>query len=117
MSDLPESNGKPSATGPDVCTGIVGARTCCDVMKLQLRVGERGIVEEVQFRAFGCGTARAIASYVAGYMRGKTIDEAGTLTRSRLVQAMSLPPHEHHCAALAEEAIRAVVDDHRRKSA
>lgn len=100
---------------PQVCTGIVGAKTCCDVMKLQLSVDDRGFVIRAEFRAFGCRTARAIASYVADYLRGKPLAAAEAITRTRLVESLALPPQEVHCAALAEEAVRAVVEQHRNR--
>jgi len=98
-----------------VGTGLVGAPACGDVMKLQIRVNEQGIIEDAKFKTFGCGSAIASSSLVTEWIKGKTVDEAGTIKNTEIAQHLSLPPVKLHCSMLAEDAIRAAIKDYKQK--
>lgn len=97
----------------NVGTGIVGAPECGDVMKLQLKISEQGVVEDAKFKTFGCGSAIASSSYVTELVKGKTVDEVEQIKNSIIVEELSLPPVKIHCSVLAEDAIKAAVKDWR----
>jgi nitrogen fixation NifU-like protein len=98
-----------------VGTGMVGAPACGDVMKLQIRVNERGIIEDARFKTYGCGSAIASSSLVTEWVKGKTLDEAGRIRNTHIAEELALPPVKIHCSILAEDAIKAAVEDYRRK--
>ncbi len=98
-----------------VGTGMVGAPACGDVMKLQIRVGPDGRIEDARFKTYGCGSAIASSSLVTEWVKGKTLDEATTIKNTQIAQELSLPPVKIHCSILAEDAIKAAVEDYRKK--
>jgi nitrogen fixation protein NifU and related proteins len=99
----------------DVGTGMVGAPACGDVMKLQIKVNEQGVIEDARFKTYGCGSAIASSSLVTEWVKGKTLDEAGTIKNTQIAEELALPPVKIHCSILAEDAIKAAIDDYRRK--
>ncbi len=109
----PRNVGSFEKDDPNVGTGIVGAPECGDVMKLQLRISDEGIVEDARFKTFGCGSAIASSSYVTELVKGKSVDEVETIRNSVIVAELSLPPVKIHCSVLAEDAIKAAVRDWR----
>lgn len=98
-----------------VGTGMVGAPACGDVMKLQIKVGENGIIEDAKFKTYGCGSAIASSSLVTEWVKGKTLDEVMTIKNSDIAEELALPPVKIHCSILAEDAIRAAVSDYKQK--
>lgn len=96
-------------------TGMVGAPACGDVMKLQIKV-EKGIITDAKFKTYGCGSAIASSSLVTEWVKGKTLDEAGKITNSRIAEELALPPVKIHCSILAEDAIKAAVNDYRNRN-
>ena len=98
-----------------VGTGMVGAPACGDVMKLQIRVNEQGIIEDARFKTYGCGSAIASSSLVTEWVKGKTLDQAGTIRNTHIAEELALPPVKIHCSILAEDAIKAAIDDYRAK--
>jgi nitrogen fixation NifU-like protein len=113
----PRNVGSLDKADPSVGTGIVGAPECGDVMKLQIRVNERGVIEDAKFKTFGCGSAIASSSLATEWVKGKTIDEALEIKNTDIVNELSLPPVKIHCSVLAEDAIRAALKDYREKQA
>ena len=113
----PRNVGSLDKADPHVGTGIVGAPECGDVMKLQIRVNEQGVIEEAKFKTFGCGSAIASSSLATEWVKGKTIDEALEIKNTDIVNELSLPPVKIHCSVLAEDAIRAALKDYREKQA
>lgn len=111
----PRNVGGLDATDAFVGTGLVGAPACGDVMKLQIKVNEKGIIEDAKFKTFGCGSAIASSSLVTEWIKGKSIDEASTIKNTEIAQHLSLPPVKIHCSMLAEDAIRAAIKDFRKK--
>ncbi len=100
-----------------VGTGMVGAPACGDVMKLQIKVGEGGIIEDAKFKTYGCGSAIASSSLVTEWMKGKTIDEAAEIKNTHIAEELALPPVKIHCSVLAEDAIAAAIADYKSKHA
>ena len=98
-----------------VGTGMVGAPACGDVMKLQIRVNEQGIIEDAKFKTYGCGSAIASSSLVTEWVKGKTLDEAAGIRNTQIAEELALPPVKIHCSILAEDAIKAAIDDYRKK--
>ena len=98
-----------------VGTGLVGAPACGDVMKLQIKVGTDGRIEDAKFKTFGCGSAIASSSLATEWVKGKTLDEAETIKNTMIAQHLSLPPVKIHCSVLAEDAIKAAIKDYREK--
>ena len=98
-----------------VGTGMVGAPACGDVMKLQIRVGADGRIEDARFKTYGCGSAIASSSLVTEWVKGKTLEQAVTIKNTQIAQELSLPPVKIHCSILAEDAIKAAVEDYRKK--
>ena len=99
-----------------VGTGLVGAPACGDVMKLQIKVDEDGIIEDAKFKTFGCGSAIASSSLVTEWVKGKTIDEAKEIKNTEIAQELALPPVKIHCSILAEDAIKAAISDYKSKN-
>lgn len=98
-----------------VGTGMVGAPACGDVMKLQIRVGKDGIIEDARFKTYGCGSAIASSSLVTEWVKGKTVDEAATIKNTQIAEELALPPVKIHCSILAEDAIKAAVADYKKR--
>ena len=113
--DNPRNIGSLDKNDPTVGTGMVGAPACGDVMKLQLRINKKGIIEEAKFKTFGCGSAIASSSLITEWVMGKTIEDAETITNSEIAQELSLPPVKIHCSVLAEDAVKAAIKDYRGK--
>ena len=107
----PRNVGSFTKDTPGVGTGLVGAPECGDVMKLQLKISEEGVIEDARFKTFGCGSAIASSSYVTELVKGKTVDEAMQIKNTQIVQELNLPPVKIHCSVLAEDAIKAAVSD------
>lgn len=98
-----------------VGTGMVGAPACGDVMKLQIKVGDDGIIKDARFKTYGCGSAIASSSLITEWVKGKTLDEAITIKNSEIAEELALPPVKIHCSILAEDAIKAAVEDYRKR--
>jgi nitrogen fixation NifU-like protein len=111
----PRNVGSLDREAADVGTGLVGAPACGDVMKLQIRVNEAGVIEDARFKTFGCGSAIASSSLVTEWVKGKTLDEALAIKNTDVAEELSLPPVKVHCSVLAEDAIKAAVADYQRK--
>ncbi|MFP6664675.1 MAG: Fe-S cluster assembly scaffold IscU [Deltaproteobacteria bacterium] len=107
----PRNVGSFDKNDKSVGTGIVGAPECGDVMKLQLKISSDGIVEDAKFKTFGCGSAIASSSYVTELVKGKNVDEVAEISNAIIVEELSLPPVKIHCSVLAEDAIKAAVND------
>jgi nitrogen fixation protein NifU and related proteins len=113
----PRNVGSLDKDAPDVGTGLVGAPACGDVMKLQIRVSDEGVIEDAKFKTFGCGSAIASSSLVTEWVKGKTVDEALLIKNTDVASELNLPPVKIHCSVLAEDAIKAAVTDWQRKRA
>jgi len=111
----PRNVGSLDKDAADVGTGLVGAPACGDVMKLQIKVNEQGVIEDAKFKTFGCGSAIASSSLVTEWVKGKTVDEALLIKNTDLASELNLPPVKIHCSVLAEDAIKAAVTDWQRK--
>jgi nitrogen fixation NifU-like protein len=111
----PRNVGSFSKDAQDVGTGMVGAPACGDVMKLQIRVGANGVIEDAKFKTYGCGSAIASSSLVTEWVKGKSLDEAMSIKNTQIAQELALPPVKIHCSILAEDAIKAAVADYRKK--
>jgi len=111
----PRNVGSLDKNDPTVGTGIVGAPECGDVMKLQIRVNASGVIEDAKFKTFGCGSAIASSSLATEWVKGKTVDEALKIRNTDIVNELSLPPVKIHCSVLAEDAIRAALNDWKSK--
>ncbi len=114
--DNPRNVGSLDKNSPDVGTGIVGAPACGDVMKLQLKIDDTGVIEEAKFKTFGCGSAIASSSLVTEWVKGRTVEEAQEIKNVEIAEHLSLPPVKIHCSVLAEDAIKAAIADWKRKS-
>jgi nitrogen fixation protein NifU and related proteins len=111
----PRNVGSLDKNDPDVGTGLVGAPACGDVMKLQIKVSDDGVIEDAKFKTFGCGSAIASSSLVTEWVKGKTVDEALTIKNTDVANELNLPPVKIHCSVLAEDAIKAAVADWQKK--
>jgi nitrogen fixation protein NifU and related proteins len=111
----PRNVGSLDPKSDDVGTGLVGAPACGDVMRLQIRVNEDGVIEDARFKTFGCGSAIASSSLATEWIKGKKIDEANTLTNSQIATELNLPPVKIHCSVLAEDAIKSAIQDYKKK--
>ncbi|MBM3374856.1 MAG: Fe-S cluster assembly scaffold IscU [Betaproteobacteria bacterium] len=111
----PRNVGALDKNDPSVGTGMVGAPACGDVMKLQIKVNDQGIIEDARFKTYGCGSAIASSSLVTEWVKGKSLDEAMTIKNTQIASELSLPPVKIHCSILAEDAIKAAVEDYRKK--
>ena len=99
-----------------VGTGMVGAPACGDVMRLQIKVGQNGIIEDAKFKTYGCGSAIASSSLVTEWVKGKSLDEAAQIKNTQIAEELALPPVKIHCSVLAEDAIAAAIDNYRQKN-
>ena len=113
----PRNVGALDKNDPGVGTGLVDAPACGEVMKLQIKVNAEGIIEDAKFKTFGCGSAIASSSLVTEWVKGKTVDEAATIKNTDIAKHLALPPVKIHCSVLAEDAIKAAIDDYRKKHA
>ena len=112
----PRNVGSFDKSDPDIGTGMVGAPACGDVMKLQIKVdNDTGIITDARFKTYGCGSAIASSSLVTEWVKGKTLDEAGSIKNSQIAEELALPPVKIHCSILAEDAIKAAVNDYRNR--
>ena len=111
----PRNVGTLDKTDPDVGTGLVGAPACGDVMRLQIKVNDSGVIEDAKFKTFGCGSAIASSSLITEWVKSKTVEEAEKITNKEIVEELSLPPVKVHCSVLAEDAIKAAIKDWREK--
>lgn len=112
----PRNVGSFSKDDPTVGTGMVGAPACGDVMKLQIKVNSEGIIEDAKFKTYGCGSAIASSSLVTEWLKGKTLEQAGQIKNNQIATELALPPVKIHCSILAEDAIKAAVDDYRNRN-
>ncbi len=113
----PRNVGAFSKDDKNIATGMVGAPACGDVMKLQLKISDSGIIEDAKFKTYGCGSAIASSSLVTEWVKGKTLDEAVTIKNTDIAAELALPPVKIHCSILAEDAIKAAVKDFKAKNA
>jgi len=111
----PRNVGKFDDSDLNVGTGMVGAPACGDVMRLQIKVNQEGVIEDARFKTYGCGSAIASSSLVTEWLKGKTLDEAATIRNTDIAQELSLPPVKIHCSVLAEDAIKAAIQDFKSK--
>ncbi len=112
----PRNVGSFDKNDPTVATGMVGAPACGDVMKLQLKINDEGIIEDAKFKTYGCGSAIASSSLITEWVKGKNIDEAVAIKNTDIAEELELPPVKIHCSILAEDAIKAAIDDYKSKS-
>jgi nitrogen fixation NifU-like protein len=111
----PRNVGSFDKADEQIGTGMVGAPACGDVMKLQIKVNEAGVIEDARFKTYGCGSAIASSSLVTEWVKGKTLDEAGKIKNTQIAEELALPPVKIHCSILAEDAIKAAIEDYRKK--
>ena len=111
----PRNVGKMDDSDLNVGTGMVGAPACGDVMRLQIKVSADGVIEDAKFKTYGCGSAIASSSLVTEWVKGKSIDEAGEIKNTAIAEELALPPVKIHCSILAEDAIKAAIEDYRSK--
>ena len=111
----PRNVGSFDKDDPSVATGMVGAPACGDVMKLQLKVNDDGIIEDAKFKTYGCGSAIASSSLVTEWVKGKTLDQAQAIKNTDIAEELALPPVKIHCSILAEDAIKAAIADYKKK--
>ena len=112
----PRNVGSMDKENKDVGTGLVGAPACGDVMKLQIKVGDKGVIEDAKFKTFGCGSAIASSSLVTEWVKGKKIDEANKIKNTEIANHLALPPVKIHCSVLAEDAIKAAILNYKEKN-
>jgi len=112
----PRNVGSMDKEDKDVGTGLVGAPACGDVMKLQIKVGDEGVIEDAKFKTFGCGSAIASSSLITEWVKGKKIDEANKIKNTEIANHLALPPVKIHCSVLAEDAIKAAISNYREKN-
>jgi nitrogen fixation NifU-like protein len=111
----PQNVGSMNTSDEDVGTGMVGAPACGDVMKLQLKINDSGIIEDAKFKTFGCGSAIASSSLITTLVKGVSVEEAEKIKNSDIAKELSLPPVKIHCSVLAEDAVKSAIDDWRKK--
>ena len=111
----PRNVGKMDETNDNVGTGMVGAPACGDVMRLQIEVNDDGIIKDAKFKTYGCGSAIASSSLLTEWVKGRSLDEAGSITNSEIADELALPPVKIHCSVLAEDAIKAAINNYRNK--
>src|SRR5215472_10981971 len=116
-AENPRNVGTLDKGDPNVGTGLVGAPACGDVMRLQIKVSESGVIEDAKFKTFGCGSAIASSSLATEWIKGKTVDEAEKIKNVDIVHELNLPPVKIHCSVLAEDAIKSAIEDYRKKQA
>ena len=112
----PRNVGSMNKEDKDVGTGLVGAPACGDVMKLQIKVGDEGVIEDAKFKTFGCGSAIASSSLITEWVKGKKIDEANKIKNTEIANHLALPPVKIHCSVLAEDAIKAAILNYKEKN-
>ena len=111
----PRNVGSMDKDESNVGTGMVGAPACGDVMRLQIKVSDEGVIEDAKFKTYGCGSAIASSSLLTEWVKGKTLDEAGEIKNTAIAEELELPPVKIHCSVLAEDAIKAAIDDYKSK--
>ncbi len=111
----PRNVGSFDKSAKEIGTGLVGAPACGDVMKLQIKVGDNGVIEDAKFKTFGCGSAIASSSLLTEWVKGKSLDQATEIKNTEIVEHLSLPPVKIHCSVLAEDAIKAAIADYKSK--
>jgi len=116
-AENPRNVGTLDKEDPNVGTGLVGAPACGDVMRLQIKVNDQGIIEDAKFKTFGCGSAIASSSLATEWIKGKRVEEAEQIKNSQIVEELNLPPVKIHCSVLAEDAIKSAIADFRKKQA
>ena len=112
----PKNVGSMDKESEQVGTGLVGAPACGDVMKLQIKVNNKGVIEAAKFKTFGCGSAIASSSLITEWVKGKNLDEAHSIKNTEIANHLALPPVKIHCSILAEDAIKAAIDDYKKKN-
>ena len=112
----PRNVGVMDADDPDVGTGMVGAPACGDVMRLQIKVNDQGVIEDAKFKTYGCGSAIATSSLLTEWVKGQSIDQAETIRNTEIAEELALPPVKIHCSVLAEDAIKSAVQNYRSKN-
>ena len=112
----PRNVGSMDKENKDVGTGLVGAPACGDVMKLQIKVGDEGVIEDAKFKTFGCGSAIASSSLITEWVKGKKLDEANKIKNTGIANHLALPPVKIHCSVLAEDAIKAAISNYKEKN-
>jgi len=115
-AENPRNVGTLDKNDPNVGTGLVGAPACGDVMRLQIKVSDTGVIEDAKFKTFGCGSAIASSSLVTEWVKGMTIEQAAELKNSQIAEELNLPPVKIHCSVLAEDAIKAAIADYKAKN-
>lgn len=113
----PRNVGAMDKDDTSVGTGMVGAPACGDVMRLQIKVNEQGVIEDAKFKTYGCGSAIASSSLLTEWVKGKTLEEAGAIKNTEIAEELALPPVKIHCSVLAESAIKAAIEDYQSKNA
>jgi nitrogen fixation NifU-like protein len=113
----PRNVGTLDKEDPNVGSGLVGAPACGDVMRLQIKVGDGGVIEDAKFKTFGCGSAIASSSLATEWLKGRTVDDAATIKNMDIAKELALPPVKIHCSVLAEDAIKAAIADYKSKQA
>src|SRR6204780_1919616 len=113
----PRNVGTLDKSDVNVGTGLVGAPACGDVMRLQIKVNDQGVIEDARFKTFGCGSAIASSSLATEWLKGRTVAEAETIKNVQIVEELNLPPVKIHCSVLAEDAIKSAIEDYRKKQA
>ena len=116
-AENPRNVGTLDKDDPNVGTGLVGAPACGDVMRLQIRVGDDGVIQDAKFKTFGCGSAIASSSLATEMIKGMTLDQAAQIKNTTIVEELNLPPVKIHCSVLAEDAIKAAIEDYKKKHA
>ena len=111
----PRNVGSLDKNDPEVGTGLVGAPACGDVLKLQIRVNEEGVITDAKFKTYGCGSAIASSSLVTEWVKGKTLEQAGSIKNTQIAEELALPPVKIHCSILAEDAIKAAIEDYKKR--
>jgi len=114
--DNPRNVGKLDENDSDVGTGMVGAPSCGDVMRLQIRVSVDGIIEDAKFKTYGCGSAIASSSLLTEWVKGRSLEEAENIKNTEIAEELALPPVKIHCSVLAEDAVKAAIEDYKNKS-
>ena len=113
--EQPRNVGTLDKDDANVGTGMVGAPACGDVMRLQIKVNDKGVIEDAKFKTYGCGSAIASSSLVTEWVKGKTLDDAAKISNSAIAEELALPPVKIHCSILAEDAVKAAIDDYKKK--
>lgn len=116
-TENPRNVGSLDVSDPNVGTGLVGSPSCGDVMRLQIKVGEGGVIEAARFKTFGCGSAIAASSLATEWIQGKNLEEAAEIKNVAIAEELNLPPVKLHCSVLAEDAIARAIEDYRKKQA